>query len=167
MTWSRWKVREAKIKAAVMINDSGWQEFSRSDRLEYGPAPPDMGDLVGLWEEPAYHQHISHQGKSPGFGEAVLTLNGKDLPERTAGLLLSYLLKLLNYYQTCWTALANFSNFRPSLWNSLRKCHLGSRRVCCLNPSAIKSLLEIQPESKLVLNPGEVGSQCLLEEFRK
>lgn len=84
-----------------MINDSGWQEFSRSDRFECVPAPPDMGDLVGLWEEPAYHQHLSHQGKSPGFGKAVLTLNGKDLPERAAGLLLSYLLKLLNYYQTC------------------------------------------------------------------
>lgn len=100
MTWSRWKVREAKIKAAVVINDSGWQEFPRSDRLGYVPAPPDMGDLVGLWEEPAYHQHISHQGKSLGFGKAVLTLSGKDLSEMTAGLLLSCLLKLLNYYQT-------------------------------------------------------------------
>lgn len=46
-------MREAKIKAAVMINDSGWQEFSRSDSLEYVPAPPDMSDLVGLWEEAA------------------------------------------------------------------------------------------------------------------
>lgn len=69
-------MREAKIKAAV-INDSGWQEFSRSDRPEYVPAPPAMGDLVGLWEEPAYHQHISHQGKSLGFGRAVLTLMEK------------------------------------------------------------------------------------------
>lgn len=86
MTWRRWKVREAKIKAAVMINDSGWQEFSRSDRIEYVPAPAELGDLVGLWEEPAYHQHISHQGKSLGFGKAILTLNGEDLSEMTAGL---------------------------------------------------------------------------------
>lgn len=94
-------MREAKIKTAVMINDSGWQEISRSDSLECVPAPPDVGDLVGFQEEPAYHQHIRHQGKSLGFGKAILTLNGKDLSEMTAGLLLSCLLKLLNYYQTC------------------------------------------------------------------
>lgn len=120
MTWNRWKVREAKIKAAVLISDGGWQEFSRSERLEYVPAPPDMCDLVGLWEEPAYHQHISHQGKSLGFGRAILTLNGKDFSEMTAGLLLSCLLKLLNYCQTRWTALPNFRNFKFFLWNFLR-----------------------------------------------
>lgn len=36
-----------------------------------------------------------------------------------------------------------------------------------LSPNAVKSLLEIQPESKMVLNTGEAGSQLLLEEFRK
>lgn len=46
------------------------------------------------------------------------------------------------------------------------QCHLGSTGVLHLNPRAIKSLLEIQPESKVVLNPGEAGSQLLLEEFR-
>lgn len=46
------------------------------------------------------------------------------------------------------------------------QCHLGCGRVLHLNPSAITSLLEIQPESKVVLNPGEAGSQLLLEEFR-
>lgn len=137
------------------------------DRLEYMPAPPGMGDLVGLWEEPAYHQPISHQGKSLGFGKEILTLNGKDLFEMTAGLLLSHLLKLLNYYQTCWTALANFRNSKPFLVEFPMQCHLGSSRVLHLNPTTIKSLLEIQPESKVVLNPGEAGSQLLLGEFRK
>lgn len=166
MTWSRWKVREAKIKAVVMMNDSGWQEFPRSDRIEYVPAPAELGDLAGLWEEPAYHQHISHQGKSLGFGKAILTLNGKDLSEMTAGLVLSCLLKLLNYDQPCCTALANLRSFKSFLVEFPMQCHLGCGRLH-LNPSAITSLLEIQPESRVVLNPGEAGSQLLLEEFRK
>lgn len=155
MTWNRWKGREAKIKAAEMMNDCGWLESSRSERLEYVPAPPDMSGLVGLWEEAAYHQHISHQGKSLGCGKAILTLNGKDLSEMTAGLLLSCLLKLLNCYQTCGAALANFRNFKSFLVEFPTQCHLGSSRVLHLTPSAIKSLLEIQPESKVVLNLAE------------
>lgn len=42
-----------------------------------------------------------------------------------------------------------------------------SSRVLHLSPNAIKSLLEIQPESKMILNTGEAGSQLRLEEFRK
>lgn len=68
MTWTKWEVREAKIKATVMINATGWQEFSRSDRFEYVPAPPDMGDLVGLWEKPAYHSTSMIKGNPQALG---------------------------------------------------------------------------------------------------
>lgn len=47
------------------------------------------------------------------------------------------------------------------------QCHLGCGGVLHLSPSAVTSLLETQPESKVVLNPGEAGSQLLLEEVRK
>lgn len=85
----------------------------------------------------------------------------------TAGLVLSCLLKLLNYYQPCCTAWANFWNFKSFLVEFPMQCHLGCARVLHLSPSVITPLLETLPESKVALNPGEAGSQLLLEEFRK